>query len=190
MKTYTSLKNAGLPIPPDLQSEVESATQPGPAAGGGAGGLPAMPSGGGGPGGPGPGGGPGEQIVMPPPPGDLAPGGPMGPGGPNGPTVPGGGPPPAGGIPGGPPGAAPPVSMERRPGAGMGMPRPSKVASEEEDGIDSTNSDETDTVEIDGEEAVLRKLPQAKEASSEKKYSIIDPDVEPLDESEAESESS
>jgi hypothetical protein len=39
-------------------------------------------------------------------------------------------------------------------------------------------------VEIDGEDAILRKLPKAKEASSDKKYSIIDPDVEPLDESE------
>lgn len=181
MKTYTALKNANLPIPPDLKSEVESVLQPGApqATGGSPGGLPAMPGGAGGPGGPpgaggSPGGGPGEAIVMPPPPPGLGPDG----------GVPGGGPPPAG-----PEGAgggmnAPAVSMERRPGAGAGMPRPSHVA-----GSSENSEDNSDTVEeLEEGEPEVTKLPRNKKSKKERKsYSIIDPDAEPLvDDAESE----
>jgi hypothetical protein len=69
---------------------------------------------------------------------------------------------------------APDISMERRQGIGMGMPRPSstngKISSEEES--EDTETDEDDKIE--------HKLPRNRiaEEARGKRYSIIDPDVE------------
>jgi hypothetical protein len=115
MQTYKILKAQGLPIPPDLKAEVESLNAPAQPAGG----QPGAPGGGlpggigdmGAPGGamigaPSPSGG---GVVMPPPPADLGPGG-------FGGSVPGGGPPPIAPLTGGPAGAVPDISSNRRPG--------------------------------------------------------------------------
>lgn len=118
VQVYKILWTKGYPIPADLKAEVEAALTGTPSpAGGMPGGAGAIPMGGG----PAPGaaGAPGESIIVPPAPPGLGPGNMGGP-------VPGGGPPPAGPITGGPPGAVPEVSNERRPG----MPTPtSRVAS-------------------------------------------------------------
>jgi hypothetical protein len=182
MKTYEALKNRNLPIPPDLKAEVESVlgVQGQQGAGGATpGGLPGMPGGAGTPGGApggmsGPRGGPGEQIMMPGVPPGIRPPGPGAPGVPGVPGVPGGGAPVTQPNMGGPPGMAPDISMERRQGIGMGMPRPSstngKISSEEES--EDTETDEDDKIE--------HKLPRNRiaEEARGKRYSIIDPDVE------------
>lgn len=112
-KAYTILRERNLPIPPDLQAEVEGVLQPGQTPGGGM----DAPGGGDKGGGPPPA-GPGGPIAMPPPPAGLL--GPEGMGG----SVPGGGPPPTspqGAMGPGGGSTAPPVSMERR----KGMPQAS-----------------------------------------------------------------
>lgn len=186
MKTYKALEAGGLPIPPDLKAEVESVLFSGQqdpnAVGGmaenGSGGMPNMPSGAGGPGGPGPSGGPGEQIVMPPPPSGLL--GPTAPGA----TVPGGGPPPAGATPqAGPAGGAtaPAVSMERR--QGIGPPGGLRASSVEENIADSLDNEESIVQDSstsslrpreDDGDSIVERLPQAK--SKSRKYRIIDED--------------
>jgi hypothetical protein len=190
-KTYTALRNRGLPIPADLKAEVESTLLGGDQQGMGAGGAaPAGPGPHMGPGGP----GGGERIVMPPaPPGIGAPGGipQLGPGGMGGP-VPGGGPPPTGPIAPGAPGMAPGISMERRPG----MPTPfSSVQSngkrEGKDGKDETEEEkkEEDDKKVEELPRSSNRIMPASEEGGRKSYSIIDPDAEPLDESEEQSES-
>lgn len=142
LKTYVGLKERKLPIPPDLDAEIQQMLmeesgmgmaqqqaqqgQPGGAGGGAPGGGGGAP----GPPGAGPGRQPGSPIVMPPPPpGVGAPGEQgLGPGGAGNP-VPGGGPPPAGPQQPGPPGAAPDISMERRPG----QPRPASTNGNQRD---------------------------------------------------------
>lgn len=188
MKAYLALHNANLPIPPDLAAEVDSVLQKGPAGGGAQiapGGLPGMPSGAGGPGAPpgagGPAGGPGEQIVMPPPPAGLgAPPG-LGPGGPGG-SVPGGGPPAFG--PESPNPNVPAVSMERRPG----MPTASVVAHGEDEPATVSDDETSPDEEGDSEdEERLLTLPRsAKKADERKRYSVVDPDADPLDDGEEE----
>lgn len=195
VKTYSILETAGLPIPPDLAAEVMSTMQPQPGAGGapgGAGGLPGMPSGMGGPGGPagpgGPGGGPGEAIMMPPPPGGLQPPG-LGPAGPGG-SVPGGGPPARG--PETPNPNVPAVSMERRPG----MPTANVKSSSEDDTVE--NESENDQQKDESQDATVISLPRAKDTDDSKfgqrkskKYTIIDSDAEPIsDDTDSQSESS
>lgn len=190
MKTYTILKSKNLPIPPDLQAEVESvvgggaptpgspAALPGGMPGGPPGGGPAM----------GPQGGPGENIVMPSAPADLL--GPTGMGGPAGP--PAAGPGPQGGPAGG--NYAPAVSMERRPG----MPSPTGATKKSFDegpdwlegqcehcGGELTDTDgKVKCKECGKEHAVVKKLPESKIAKEDrkKKYSILDDDAEPLKE--------
>jgi hypothetical protein len=188
MKAYSALKNAKLPIPPDLEAEVGNMMNP-PGAGGppGAiapGGLPGMPSGAGGPGGPpgmgGPGGGPGESIVMPPaPPGIGAPPGlgPMGPGG----GVPGGGPPARGPESMNP--NVPAMSMERRPGMPTASVESARVASE-------SNSEQEGKADEEAEE-IVETLPSAKKPEGKRKsYSVVDPDAEPLDDESEQSDES
>lgn len=149
VKTYKALDAANLPIPSDLKAEVE-AVLGGATAQQSPGALPGMP-GGAGPGAPpgagGPGGGPGEAMVMPPPPGGLAPPG-LGPTGmgTGAPGTPGSTPPiaPNGqGIGGG---FAPPASFERRPG----MPRPASVH-EASDSDTSAPLEEREVIESDGD---------------------------------------
>lgn len=189
MKAYKALEAANLPIPPDLKAEVESVLNKTPTAPPGAGGgaLPGMPSGMGGPGGPGPSGGPGEQIVMPDPPAGLA-GGPGMPGGPGG-AVPGGGPPVTAPTAPGPAGNVPQISNERRPGmpTAPGPRGASTVAGSPDQGTDSTNNVTYSSNSKPGpmrereetDEFIIDRLPKnAKKAK--KKYSIIDPDAEPL----------
>jgi hypothetical protein len=188
MKAYSALKNAKLPIPPDLEAEVGNMMQP-PGGGGppGAiapGGLPGMPSGAGGPGGPpgmgGPGGGPGESIVMPPaPPGIGAPPGlgPMGPGG----GVPGGGPPARGPESMNP--NVPAMSMERRPGMPTASVESARVANE-------SNSEQEGELDEEAEE-IVETLPSAKKPEGKRKsYSVVDPDAEPLDDESEQSDES
>lgn len=172
MKAYKALDAKNLPIPPDLMAEVQTVLNKGqggnlpPAP---AGGLPAMPSGegpGADPNAGGAGGDPGEQIVMPEPPAGL---GPNAPGG----SVPGGGPPAAGPMSNGGGGAAPAISMERRPGAPTA---PGRGAS-----VDKTAANVHTDVEplreedrSDKDKTVIR-LPKS---ASKKKYSFVDdPDV-------------
>lgn len=190
MKTYTILKAKNLPIPPDLKAEVESVIGGGtPAPGSPAalpGGMPGGPPGGG----PamGPQGGPGENIVMPSPPGDLL--GPTGMGGSAGPPAAGPGPQtgPAGGS------YAPAVSMERRPG----MPSPTSAEKKSYDegsdwleercehcGGELADKDgKVKCKECGKEHTVVKKLPESKIAKKDrkKKYSILDDDAEPLKE--------
>lgn len=122
-------------------------------------------------------GGPGESIVMPPPPAGL-----LGPGQGMGAPVPGGGPPPI--APNGQGignGFAPPASFERRPG----MPRPAKTTSEESTKISAEESANLpDTVgprkREEREDDVLHSLPRAKKRRS---YTLIEgdkPDDEPV----------
>jgi hypothetical protein len=191
VKTYAALKNAKLPIPPDLRAEVESVLQQGTAgpAGPPGGALPGMPSGAGGPGAPpgmgGPGaGGPGEQIMMPPaPPGLGGPGGPpgLGPQGPGG-NVPGGGPPAFG--PESPNPNVPAVSMERRPG----MPTASVSAHNAGDSAKVNEAQDKQPQEGDVSEeqdettSKVARLPRSTNPEV-KRYSYVDPDAEPVDES-------
>lgn len=187
MKAYKALQAKGLPIPPDLEAEVQSALQKGPGASPGA--PVATPSGG-----PGPAMGPGDSpIVMPTAPpgvgGSPSPFGmpQLGPGGMGGP-VPGGGPPPM--APGGQGignGFAPPASYERRPG----MPRPSSVQDDIQR-LSSENAEPFGTVAPPSEPGPLRtrdrnakdetvdRLPKAKVRKS---YSFVD-DPDDLDEEE------
>lgn len=185
-KAYAALVNANLPVPPDLAAEVGSILKDGPSAAPSAGGLPQMP-GGMGPGAPpdmgGPAGGPGEQIVMPPPPDGL--GAPdLGPGGAGG-AVPGGGPPatsPNGlGVGGG---FAPPASFERR----QGIPTPTSHISEKSAKVDDPEVNNTQESEPISETEHIEKLPRsaAKRRDQEpKKYSIVEPDAGPLNESQS-----
>lgn len=157
-KAYTILRERNLPIPPDLKAEVEGVLQPGGQGGpppGGAGGLPG--------GGSGPHGGPGESVVMPPPPSGL-----LGPGGMGG-AVPGGGPPPTtpqGAMGPGGGSTAPPVSMERR----KGMPQMASV----EKTAETNGKPETAAPADKVPEKIVEKLP--KSAKSPKKYRILDHD--------------
>lgn len=199
VKAYNALATAGLPIPPDLKAEVEASGQlaASPAGGaggaGGPGGLPSMPGGAGGPGGPpggapgggGPGGGPGESIVMPPPPAGLggAPG--------LGAAVPGGGPPAIAGMEGGPAGSVPQVSNERRPGLNYGSKvsnsAPLSTTQQSSATVDSHEERRGGIHTVEHrEDDVLIKLPKA---STPKKYKILDPDAEPLDDTEPHDES-
>jgi hypothetical protein len=197
MDTYTALKAKGLPIPTDLKAEVESVLGQGEAMPGGAGGMGGgmgPPPGGGGDmgaagGGPptGPGGDPGGGIVMPPaPPGINAP-----PGG----AVPGGGPPAA--TPNGPQrGSVPEVSNERRPGLRYNT----SVDGNSEGVVSSTEELSEELVldkyqklvaDEDGNERIVEHGPKHRteyisKANQEKKYSIVDPDAEPLEYAELE----
>lgn len=198
MKAYKALQAKGLPIPPDLAAEVESAL--GQGQGASPGGPVAIPSGGGGPG---PSMGPGDAgpIVMPTPPpglgGGMSPFGmpQLGPGGMGGP-VPGGGPPPTspnGGQVGN--GFAPPASFERRPG----MPRPASTQESVQEDIEDLKravvriAGQSDTVTPSSEPGPMRtrdrsaeetvdRLPKAKVT---KRYSFVD-DPDDLDAEEEE----
>lgn len=183
MKAYKALKNAGLPIPPDLKAEVESVL--GGPAGQSPGAIPPgmgdsplgqPPGGAGGPMPGGPSGAPGENIVMPSPPGGLL-----------GPTGVGqggaGGPPPI--APNGQGignGFAPPASFERRPG----MPRPAHVEASDESLIIEPEADKVSKLHTKDQEEdrTIIRLPKA--ASTAKKYSFVEEikeASEPTDES-------
>lgn len=169
MKAYKALKNAGLPIPPDLKAEVESVLG-GPA--GSPGQIPegmgspfAGPPGAGGAPPAGPAGGPGEGIVMPGPPGSMM--GPtgMGTGGPGATT-----PPIAPNGQGIGNGFAPPASFERRPG----MPRPASTQAEDESLKIAAESDKVNDEapeEAEEQDRVVIALPKA---SHTKKYSFVE----------------
>lgn len=169
MKAYKALKNAGLPIPPDLKAEVESVLggpvgqSPGaipPGMGDSPLGQPPGGAGGPMPGGPGgPSGAPGENIVMPSPPGGLL--GPtgMGQGGPGAPAIA----PNGQGIGNG---FAPPASFERRPG----MPRPAHVEEPLKDDEKADKVSKLNPKDQEEDRTVVR-LPKAAQA---KKYSFVE----------------
>lgn len=197
LDTYKALKNAGLPIPFDLASEVESALGQGGGAPPGGPGMPGgpggpMPGGPGGPGGPPPGPG-GEQIVMPGAPPGLGPGPDSMP--------PGGGPPPNAPMTPGPAGTVPDISNERR----QGLQYNTSVDKES-----ATDEDESATIEepelklshgqelIDEGEETERIVEKARPENKvyatveamdkeyKKKYSIIDPYAPELEDEEKE----
>lgn len=185
MDTYKALQAKRLPIPPDLKAEVEQALGTGQPGGGmvdpaaDAQGAPdaGMPPGGGAPGGgemPGGGG-----MVLPDPPPGLGEEGDTG-------APPGGGAPAAQANPGGPRGTVPEVSNERRQGLTY------NASADDADSL--TNEDEDDIideplvlksnqslVEEDGEERIVEKVSKSVFAVPEgKKYSIVDPEAEPI----------
>lgn len=191
MDTYTALVAKGLPIPPALKAEVETVLNGAPvdpnADPGGAGMVGQDPAGPGamGPdqgGGPGPAAGPGGGMVLPDAPSGLG----SGPG-----TVPpGGGPPPASPQEAGPAGTVPAVSNERRPG--LTYNTSTKTSSE-----DLTSKDEPDRIEEsefvlkpnqkletdeNGNERIViaNKRRAILTVDPEKKYSLVDPEAEPL----------
>lgn len=201
MEVYTALHARGLPIPVDLAAEVQSVLNQGTAPTGAPGG--AMP-------GAGPQMGPGGGVVMPPPPPGIGgPGGGLGPepgtAGPE--AAPGGGPPPTAPFQPGRPGTVPEVSNERRPG----LTYNTKTSTDESE--DATIEDDVEPEEPQDEELgpreelvgekgdddeidlktariVERTLrPRAEiEQRTEKKYSIVDPDADPLDDDDNVSE--
>lgn len=190
MDTYTALKAEGLPIPADLKAEVESVLgMESPAPGGAAGASPggSSPAGASGPpGGPGAGSAPGGGIMMPPPPG-----GGLGPGAAGG-TPAGGGPPPTAPQEAGPPGTVPQVSNERRPGLTYNTHVESATMSETEPELELGQYQKL--VKDDEGERILETMPQSKTefvtaARNGKKYSIIDPDAPPLEDTDEKEDS-
>ena len=203
--TYNALTIKGLPVPADLKAEVESVlgtqgnavNSDDPMMGGGQGG-PGAPGGD-----PGPSQSGGSPIVMPPPPAGLDDGGgDLGPGGQGG-TPSGGGPPPTAPISPGPPGTVPDVSNERRPGLKYNTnvnEASADETSEEEPAIlekleeieDFKLAFNQELVEDDeGKEIIRQKSSKPRVISPEpsKKYSLIDPYAEPIEEELSEPES-
>jgi hypothetical protein len=175
METYKALTAMGLPIPMDLRAEVESVLQP---TGDAAGSLtPGVSAPGEAP--PGPSGGGGSPIVMP-----EEPSGGLGPGPGTAPS--GGGPPPANPMPPGPAGNVPDVSNERRPGLTYNTStneKESAILPEEK----LTHNQELveDKERPDGEDGKWVWEKKAKkrivvDLPKDKKYSIVDPEAEPL----------
>jgi hypothetical protein len=194
--TYTALTIKGLPVPADLKAEVESVLQPSQQPGMPMGGQqPPMPGAGAGPAA-GPGG-----IMMPSPPADL-----MGMGAnPGNPGVPGGGPPVTAPMQPGPAGSVPEISNERRPGLTYNThtssiePDSPEVDSESEPAtLHESESAEPEVPVGDWELKQGQELRDAKGDLPErithvgkkrdvrytidpnKKYSIVDPEAEPL----------
>ena len=178
MDTYEALTAMGLPIPQDLRAEVESVLQPTQTAG--EGGLTPGVSG---PGMPPPGASPSGGIVMPTEPTGGLGGGP-------GTVPPGGGPPPASPVPPGPRGTVPEVSNERRPGLTYNTSVEASTTDEESaiipDDVLTKNQVLKTDERPDGKtgEWVLEKSKTSKRVvvklPDEKKYSIVDPEAEPL----------
>lgn len=185
MDTYQALVHRGLPVPADLAAEIATVLnqqQGAGAAGAGAGGAgPAAM-------------GPGGPVVMPPEPpgiggGSGAPGTGLGPepgtAGPN--ASPGGGPPPTSPI-SGPAGTVPDVSNERRPGLTYNPTASTKTAND--DTIEDAPSTEftlkpnQELVDEgkDTERIVEKRFGKIKlTETKDKKYSIVDPDADPLE---------
>jgi len=186
MDTYRALQAQGLPIPADLKNEVESVLQAGAPAGGEggmAGATPGVSAPGEAPAGPTDGGG---GIVMPEPPAGLG-----------GEAVPGGGPPAAQPMPPGPAGNVPEVSNERRPGLTYNTSHQSSDLQAEDEPAtldEELHLARNQELKQDDErgEWILEKKAKKRvvvDLPPDKKYSIVDPEADPLVEEEEISES-